>query len=329
MNQNPETSHGTTNGKPPKWLVLAAFAAVYLIWGSTYLGIRIAIETIPPFLMAGCRFLFAGVILYLILRLKGEPSPRPAHWRDAAVVGALLLLLQNAVLTWVEQKTPTALAALVVAATPFWMILLNRLLVRGTRLTLPVLCGLVLGFTGVVMIIVSRDRTGRSLVDPLGAALLFMGSLSWAAGSAYSLRARTPRNQLQATAMQMITGGALILLVSVGVGEPATFHFSNISRASGLAFGYLCVFGSLVGYTAYVWLLKVSTTARVSTYAFVNPLVAVVLGSTLAHEPISPGIILAGTLIIGAVMLITWSKSAGAAKRKPAVIIKTAEEAAV
>lgn len=310
---NPQTA--TTNvsvpvaqEKPPQWLVITAFAAVYLIWGSTYLGIRIAIETLPPFLMAGSRFLCAGVVLYAILRLKGEPAPRLAHWRDAAIVGALLLLFQNAVLTWVEQKTPSALAALVVAATPFWMILLNRLLVRGTRLTLPVLAGLVVGFSGVALIVASKDSDGKRLVDPLNTFLLFAGSLSWAAGSVYTLRARMPRNSLLATAMQMITGGALILLVSAGRGEAAAFQFSRVSAASGIAFVYLCIFGSLVGYTAYAWLLKVSTTARVATYAFVNPLVAVILGGVIAHEAISPWIALAGALIIGAVMLITWKK---------------------
>jgi drug/metabolite transporter (DMT)-like permease len=312
MNQHPAKDPGITNAKPPLWLVLTAFGAVYLIWGSTYLCIRIAIETIPPFLMAGSRSLAAGAVLYGIIRLGGSQAPRLVHWRDATIVGALLLLLQNAVLTWVEQKTPSALAALVVAATPFWMILFNRLLVRGTRLAPHVIAGLVIGFAGVGMIVASRDHTGKCVIDPLNASLLFAGSVSWAAGSAYSLRARTPQNPLQATAMQMIAGGALILLVSAVRGETASFHFSSLSRASGLAFMYLCVFGSLVGYTAYVWLLKVSTTARVSTYAFVNPLVAVILGSTLAHEAIMPGIVLAGVLIIGAVMLITWKKPAAA-----------------
>ncbi len=328
MNPHPEKSPGVPDAKPPLWLVLAAYAAVYIIWGSTYLSIRIAIQTIPPFLMAGTRYLTAGAVLYVIMRLKGEPAPRPAHWRDATIVGALFLLLQNAVLTWVEQKTPSALASLVVAATPFWMILLNRLLVRGTRLTVPLLAGLVFGFAGVAVIVLGRNRDGTTLVDPLHAGLLFAGSLCWAYGTIYSRHSRTPKNALQATAMQMIAGGALILLASVAFGEPATFHVSASEPliVAG-AWIYLGVFGSLIGYSAYVWLLKVSTIARVSTSAFVNPLVAVILGSTLAHEAISPGIVLAGGLIIGAVMLITWSKSSHAVKKETKIILKTADEA--
>lgn len=328
MNQNPDRIPGEPEAKPPQWLVLAAFAAVYVIWGSTYLGIRVAIETMPPFLMAGSRYFVAGTILYVVMRLCGVPAPCKGHWRDATVTGALFLLLQNAVLTWVEQKTSSALAALVVAATPFWMILLNRLLVRGTRLTVPLLAGLVLGFTGVAVIVLGRNRDGTTLVDPLHAGLLFAGSLCWAYGTIYSRHARMPRNTLLATAMQMIAGGLLILLASVLFGEPASFHFSNVSRASWLAFGYLCIFGSLVGYSAYVWLLKVSTIARVSTSAFVNPLVAVILGGTLAHEAISPGIVLAGALIIGAVMLITWKKSSPSAEKMPVSLAKRADDPA-
>ncbi|HWB60487.1 MAG TPA: EamA family transporter [Chthoniobacteraceae bacterium] len=319
MNQNEKENPGTHKAKPPLWLVLAAFAAVYLIWGSTFLSIRFAIQTIPPLLMAGGRYFTAGVILYGIMWLRGEPAPRLVHWRDATVAGTLFLLLQNAVLSWVEQKTPSALSALVVAATPFWMILLNRLLVPGVRLTLPLLAGLVLGFAGVVVIVMGKNRDGTILVDPLHAGLLFGGSICWAYGTIYSRSARKPANSLQATAMQMIAGGALILVTSAFFGEPGSFHFSNVSKVSWTAFAYLVVFGSLVGYSAYVWLLEVSTIARVSTSAFVNPLVAVILGSTIAHEAISPGIILGGALIIGAVMLITWKQRPRAAAQVPLV----------
>ncbi len=307
-------------------LVLAAFAAIYLIWGSTYLGIRIAVETMPPLLLSGSRYFGAGAVLYAIMRFRGEPAPRLVQWRDAAVVGALLILLQNAVLTWVEQKIPSGLAALIVAATPFWMILLNRLLL-GARLNTPLLAGLALGFTGVAVIVMSKGRDGKTGIDPLHTGLLFAGSVSWAFGTIYSRRARAPKNALQTTAMQMITGGVLALLASIAFGEPASFHFSAVSRASWIAFAYLGIFGSLVGYSAYVWLLEVSSIARVSTSAFVNPLVAVILGSTLAREAISPAIVLAGSLIIGAVMLITWKKPLHAVKKKPEVFSETVNDA--
>jgi len=309
MNKNTDTGPDASNAKAPLWLVIAAFAMVYFVWGSTYVSIRIAVETIPPFFMAGWRQFLAGAILYFILWQKGEPAPRLSHVRDAAVVGAMLLLVQNGTLTWVEQKTPSAIAALIVAATPFWMILLNRVLVRGSRLTIPLLSGLVLGFAGVGVIVFTKDHAGKNLVDPLGAMLLLVASIFWAGGSSYSRHARTPKNPLQATALQLMSGGAFLLVASVVFGEPASFHFAAVSRHSAIAFVYLTLIGSLVGYTAYAWLLKASTIARVSTIAFVNPLVAVVLGSIIAHEAISPGVIVAGVLIIGAVMLITWKKA--------------------
>lgn len=296
------------NEKTQRWLVITAFATVYLLWGSTYIGIRIAIETIPPFWMAGWRQFLAGAILYGILWVKGEPAPKWMHLRDAAIVGAFLLLVQNGVLTWVEEKIPSGLCALIVAATPFWMILMNRILVRGSRLTIPILLGLVLGFAGVAIIVFAKDSAGRNIVDPFGAVILVLATISWAAGSSYSRMARTPKNPLQSTALQLMSGGTMLLATSVIRGEPASFHISAVSHSSAVAFVYLCLFGSLVGYTAYAWLLKASTIAKVSTTAFVNPLVAVVLGSVIGHETMSPAILVAGALIIGAVMLIVRKK---------------------
>lgn len=303
------TQDSRTGPKPPQWMVLLAFGAIYLLWGSTYLGIRIAIETIPPFLMAGSRYLTAGLVLYAIVWMTGERAPKPVHWRNTAVVGILLLLLQNAVITWVELKTPSGLTALVVAATPFWTILIEWMFVSGTRLKMSLILGMLLGFAGVGVIVFAKNEGGSNVIDPLHLGLIVAGSIFWSVGVIYSRQSRMPANALQGCAMQMISGGAIILLFSFVSGDAARFRFGAVSHASWMAFAYLAVFGSLVGYSAYMWLLKVSTVAKVSTTAFVNPLVAVILGATVAREPFSPGILLAAVLIIGAVMLITWKRA--------------------
>lgn len=290
---------------PSQWLIVGAFAAVYVIWGSTYLGIRIAIESIPPFLMAGGRFVIAGVILYVVMRRLGVPRPEPLHWRNATIVGGLLLLLGNGGLSWAELRVPTNLTALMIAGTPLWMIVIDWLRPNGRRPHGTVFFGLFLGLAGVMMIVATRDAHGRGIIDPMGAVVLFAASITWAAGSVYARHARQPASALLGVAMQMMTGGALMLLTGVALGEAWHFHWEAITARSAWAFLYLTIFGSLVGFTCYVWLLRVSTPARVSTYAYVNPLIAVILGSLVLHEPLPGGVLLAGALILAAVVIIT------------------------
>lgn len=290
---------------PPLWLVLAAFAAVYGLWGSTYLGIRIAIQSIPPMLMAGTRFFTAGVLLYGCMRLRGAPRPQPVHWRNAAIVGALLLLIGNGGLTWAELTVPSNIAALIIASTPLWMIIFDWLRPGGRRPHGAVFAGLFLGFLGVALIIASKDHAGHHVAAPLGAFVLLAAALCWAAGSVFSRHAAQSASALLAVSMQMITGGALLLLAGFILGEHHRFHLATITTASRLAFFYLLIFGSLIGFTAYVWLLQVSTPARVSTYAFVNPLIAVILGRLFLHETLPGSVLLAGSLIVAAVVLIT------------------------
>lgn len=300
----------STSKAPPLWLVIAAFAAVYVLWGSTYLGIRVAIESIPPMLMAGTRFFCAGVLLYAFMRLKGAPRPQPIHWRNAAVVGALLLLIGNGGLTWAELTVPSNIAALIIASTPLWMIVFDWLRPGGRRPHGSVFAGLFLGFAGVVLIIASKDHAGHNVAEPLGAFILLAAALCWAAGSVFSRHAAQSESALLAVSMQMITGGGLLLLAGFALGEHHAFHFETISTASRIAFVYLLVFGSLVGFTAYVWLLQVSTPARVSTYAFVNPLIAVILGRVFLNETLPGSVLLAGSLIVAAVVLITLRSGA-------------------
>lgn len=290
---------------PPVWLVITAFAAVYILWGSTYLGIRVAIESIPPMLMAGTRFFTAGVLLYGFMRMSGAPRPRLIHWKNAAVVGALLLLIGNGGLTWAELTVPSNIAALIIASTPLWMIVFDWIRPGGRRPHPSVFAGLVLGFIGVGLIIASKDQAGHNVAAPLGAFVLLAAALCWAAGSVFSRHAAQSESALLAVAMQMISGGVLLLLAGFVLGEHHRFDLHTITTSSRIAFLYLLIFGSLVGFTAYVWLLQVSTPARVSTYAFVNPLIAVILGRVFLHETLPGSVLAAGALIVAAVVLIT------------------------
>jgi len=295
---------------PSQMRVWAAFAAVYLIWGSTYLAIRFAIETVPPFLMAGARFLLAGVVLYAWMRLRGRSRPTYYHWISAAIVGGLLLLGGNGGVVWAEQRVPSGLTALLITCVPLWMALLNWLRPGGVRPSVAVATGLLAGFGGVTLLVGPGEFAGGAHVDPVGGLVLLLASLSWAAGSLYSRYARFPDSALLATGMEMIAGGALLLLASAATGEWARLDLGAVSLTSLVSFAYLIAFGSLVGFTAYIWLLRVSTPARVSTYAYVNPVVAVFLGWAFAGEPLTPRTLIAAAIIICAVVLITTTYGA-------------------
>lgn len=293
--------------------IIAAFAALYIIWGSTYLAILFAIETIPPFLMAGTRFLIAGSVLYAFLRVRGEPRPSREAWIAATIIGALLLLAGNGAVTWAEQRVASGVAALLVATVPLWMVLIDALRPNGSRPSAVVVFGLLAGFGGIALLV---GPGGDGGVDPVGAAALVLGSLCWAAGSIYSRSAPRPRAPLMGTGIQMLAGGALLVLFGTIRGEWARFDPAGVSATSLLALAYLVVFGSLVGYTAYIWLLGVSTPAKVSTYAYVNPVVAVLLGWAVAGEPLTLRTIVASAVILGAVALITLAGTRATARRR-------------
>jgi drug/metabolite transporter (DMT)-like permease len=290
---------------------MAAFAAIYAIWGSTYLGIRIAIETLPPLLMAGMRFVVAGPLLYALARRGGAPRPTGVQWRVAAIVGALLLLGGNGFVTLAEQRVSSGLAALLVATVPLWMMLLDWVFLRAIRPSLKVFIGLALGLAGMVLLIGPADLLGDHRVDILGAGMLMLAALSWSIGSLYARRAPLPDTSLLGTAMEMSAGGILLLLASGIRGEWTQADFTSVSLRSWLALGYLTLLGSIVAFSAYTWLLRVSTPARVSTYAYVNPVVAVVLGWAVAGETLTLQMLLAAAVIVLAVVLITTGRSRG------------------
>jgi drug/metabolite transporter (DMT)-like permease len=292
---------------PSRSRVLLAFAAVYVIWGSTYLAIRFAIETLPPFLMAGVRFLIAGAILYAVAR-RSSPAPTKAQWKAAAIVGTLLLLGGNGGVVWAELRVPSGIAALMVAMVPCWMVLLDWAWPGGRRPAPQVFLGVLLGLGGLFWLVGPDAVLGGNRVDPVGAGVLALASLAWAAGSIYSRHSPSTDSPLLGVGMQMLTGGTALMVFGLVVGDFGRFDPAAVSVRSGLALLYLITFGAIVGYSAYMWLLRVSTPAKVSTYAYVNPIVAVVLGWAFADEVLNARIGVAAAVIIAGVALITIAR---------------------
>jgi drug/metabolite transporter (DMT)-like permease len=291
---------------PPRVAVLVAFAIVYVIWGSTYLAILFAIETVPPFLMAATRFLLAGSLLYAWSRtMGGAAPPSRAQWRVTAIVGVLLLFGGNGLVTWSEQRVPSGMAALLVGTVPCFMVLLDWLRPGGVRPTGRVAAGLVLGLLGLVWLVGPDSVMGGGRADLVGAAALVLASFSWAVGSIYSRQAAMPASPFLSTAMQMLAASVALGVLSVALGEPWRFDPAALSLRSALGFAYLVVFGSIVAFSAYIWLLRVSTPARVSTYAYVNPVVAVLLGAAFANEALTTRMLVAAAVIVSGVALIT------------------------
>lgn len=293
-----------SNKLAPRWLVIAAFAAIYIIWGSTYLGISFAVQTIPPHIMVGVRFIIGGTIMFAILRWRGVPMPKMLHWRSALIVGILLLGLGNGSVSWAETMVPTGLASLMIAVVPLWMVLMDWARPGGTKPKGGVFLGIALGLVGMVLLI---GPAALGLDRPLnytGVAIMVLASVSWSLGSIYSRHAAIPDNPLMLTAMEMLTGGVFLMAMAFVLGEYNGFEVSQVSTLSIAALIYLILFGSFIGFTAYVFLLQVSTPAKVSTYAYVNPIVAIFLGWSLNGEEITlitlaaSGIVLAGVAII-------------------------------
>lgn len=287
--------------------VLLSFAAIYLIWGSTYLAILIGIETVPPFLLAGTRFLLAGAALYAFLRWRGEPRPSRANWRAAAVIGGLMMFGGNGLVTWAEQLVPSGLAALLVATVPVWMVVLDATVYRrtgsGRRPSHWISLGLLLALVGIGVL----AEPGRGVVAPLGALVLVLASFSWANGSLLNRSLPVARSPWMAAATQMLAGGGILLVAATAGGEWSRLDLAAVSGRSLAALAYLTVFGSILALTAYVHLLRVQTAAAVSTYAFVNPVIALALG-WLAGETLGPRALAGAALVVGAVVLIHWAQ---------------------
>lgn len=285
-------------------LVLIAFAAVYVVWGSTYLAIQIGIESFPPLLLAGFRHLCAGLILYPILRWKTRIRPTAGHWKTAIVTGFLLLFVGNGGVSWAEQTVPSGVAALLVATVSLWLVILDWLRPGGVRPVFRVIVGILMGFSGLVLLVGPAHLGDSGRVDPGGAGILVVASLGWAIGSLYSKHGGMPNSPMLSVAMQGLAGGVVLILVGLFTGEFRGLHFAAVTARSWLALGYLIVFGSGIGFTAYIYILQKSTAARVGTYAFVNPVVALFLGWLIAGEAISLRTVLAAGVILTAVILV-------------------------
>jgi len=285
--------------------IAVAMGLVWLIWGSTYLAIRYAVATLPPLSMSGVRFLLAGAVLYLWDRRRGTPAPSPRQWRSAAIVGLLLLVGGNGLVVWAEKRVDSGLVALLVSTTPIFMVLLPWWSGKAQRPRPAVTVGIVLGLAGVALLV---RPSGVGGVDLAGAAMLTLASLAWALGSLYSRGAELPESPLMATGIQMLAGGVQMLVAGALFGEAAGFHWSQVSRASLAGFIYLVV-AAIVAFTAYLWLLRAASPALVSTYSYVNPLVAVFLGWAIAGEPITGRTLVAALVIVASVAMITLARS--------------------
>ena len=291
--------------------LIAAFVAVYVIWGSTYLAIRFAVQTLPPLLMASARFVVAGVIVLLWARLRdGAAWPTRVEWRVGLISGALLLLGGNGGVSWAEQRVPSGIAALLVAIVPVFMVLLEWLRPNGTRPRAAVFAGVGLGLAGLALLVGPDALRGGARSNAIGALVLVLASLSWAAGSLYTKLAPKATSGTMATGTQMLLGGLALFAAAVVAGEPARLDLAHASSSSLIAFLYLLTFGSLIGFTAYVYLLAHTTAAKASTYAYVNPVVAVLLGWAIGHEPVTSRTVLAAAVILGGVAIITITRDA-------------------
>jgi len=300
-----------------KTKIWIALLAVYFVWGSTYLVIRFAVETLPPFLSAGLRFLVSGAILLIWRRAAGDAMPTRRQWRSAAVVGILLLLGGNGLVSWAEKTVPSGVAALVIGAVPMFMVIADALRPNGVRPTGGVIAGLTIGFAGIYLLVGPSEFSGDLHLNPFGVSALLIAGLLWAIGSVYGKTADLPKSALMTTGAEMLTGGLALMAVSAGCGELKGFSFSVVSADSWLALAYLIAFGSMIGFVAYAWLLQNAPIPLVSTYAYVNPLVAVFLGNRFAQEPLTPRILAASAIIVGSVVFIN---SAGRSRvRKEAV----------
>lgn len=292
-----------------KWLTIGAFAVVYLVWGSTYFAIGLGLRTIPPMLMAGSRFLVAGGILAGWALARGAGWPSAGQWSRAGVAGFLMLVLGNGCVTWAVQYVPSSMAALLVASEPLWLVLAAWICFGGSRPRLRTALGLATGLLGVSLL-VAPQGAGVGAGVLAGSFAIILAAVAWAIGSLYLRTADLPASPAMATGMQMLTGGTALTAIGLIRGEAATLDLSAISGTSAMAWVYLIFFGSMLGFSAYGYLITATTPARLSTYAYVNPVVAVLLGGLVGRETITPTAWIAMLVILASVVLVTAEEEA-------------------
>jgi len=303
---------------------LLAFAIIYFVWGSTYLAIRVGVREFPPFLLAALRFLLAGAALYGWTIARGERSPSRRQWMEISVLAILFFVLDYGLLFWAERRVPSGIAAVLMASIPMFIALSEITLLRTQRLTIRLALALSAGIAGVAVLASPSLDLGGAPIDGMGATALLIASISWALGTALTRKLSLPSSHVMSSGSQMLAGGALLALTSAALGEFRSFHPSRISLEAWLSLGYLVVAGSIVAFTAYVWLIRHESPTKVSTYAYVNPVVAVLLGYFLGGETLGRRTILGTGLILVSVVVITTAK----AKRDAAVPVTGPAKAA-
>ena len=291
-----------------KTKIWIALLALYIVWGSTYLAILFAVDTIPPFLQAGLRFLISGLILVIWRRSAGDEMPSLKQWRSLAIIGTLLLLGGNGLVSFAEQSIASGVAALIIGTVPLWLVLIEALRPGGVRPSWRAIIGLIVGFGGIYLLIGPSELTGKFQFDILGTLVLLSAALLWSIGSIYSRSAELTKSALMTTGAEMLAGSIPIFIVSILFGEWKSFSFAQVSVQSWLALLYLITFGSMIGFVAYIWLLQNAPVSLVATYAYVNPLVAVLLGSWLAQEALTGRTLVAAGIIIGSVVFINSAR---------------------
>jgi drug/metabolite transporter (DMT)-like permease len=298
----------TTIARPASWKILLAFAIIYFVWGSTYLAIRIGVREFPPFLMAGLRFTAAGVLMWGWMRLTGVASPTWLEWRGATFLGFLMFLIDYACLFWAEQRVPSGIAAVILALIPVFITLFEIVFFRRYRLTIRLAFGLAIGIVGVAVLMNPRGSLGEAPVDHRGAIALLVACCGWSIGTIITRQVKLPASKAMSAAAQMFSGGVQLLLLAIIAGELAHFHLRSISPAAWFSLFYLVVAGSIIAFTAYVWLLHYESPTKAGTYAYVNPVVAVILGAALGGEAVGHRTVLGTALILISVVAITTIK---------------------
>jgi drug/metabolite transporter (DMT)-like permease len=294
-----------STSQPRRWKVLLAFAIIYFVWGSTFLAIRVGVREVPPFLLAGLRFLVAGLVLYVWMRARGTPSPTTREWGAATLLATLIFVFDYGLLFWAEKRVPSGIAAVMMATIPVFMAIAEIIFLRTQRLTLRLGMALLVGLAGVGVLVGHSMGLGESPVDRSGACALIVAAISWSVAASLSRRLPSPASKVMSSGTQMLAGGVLLLLAAALLGEFRGFRAQAVSRGAWLALAYLIVAGSIVGFTAYVWLLHHESPTKVGTYAYVNPVVAVLVGYFLGGEALGPRTIVGTLLVLISVVVIT------------------------
>jgi len=295
--------------RPATWKILLAFSIIYFLWGSTFFAIRVGVREVPPLILASMRFFVAGVVLYAWMRLKGTPSPTRREWISASLLAVCIFVVDYGLLFWAEKRVPSGIAAVMLATIPVFMALSEIIILRTQRLTVRLALALLVGVAGVSVLVSHSLNLGETPIDPRGAIALTIAAMSWSVASALTRKLSLPESKVMSSGAQMLAGGILLALAAAAFGEFRGFQIQSVSRGAWFALVYLIVAGSIVGFTAYVWLIHHESPTKVGTYAYVNPVVAVIIGYFLGGETVGPRTLLGTLLVLVSVIVITTTRA--------------------